>query len=53
MVIRIKIYNEKERAVKIKSCRIEKTQKILEENSSMIIENETTIKIATQFVEDM
>ena len=53
MIVKITINNEKERAIKMIGCKIERLQEVLEKNNGMIMENETTIEVMPKFIEEM
>ena len=53
MVVKINIFNENERVIKMIVCKTERLQKVLEENTEMILKHETTIEIVPKFLEEM
>ena len=53
MVVKINIFNENERVIKMIVCKTERLQKVLEENTEMILKHETTIEIVPKFLEEI
>lgn len=53
MIVKITLYNNEKRAVKIIGCKIERLEEFLEKNKCLITENETTLEIMPNFTEEM